>query len=269
MTYQVKLDVFEGPIDLLLHLITRKRVDIYEVSLATITEEYLQAVRAMEELDLEVATGFLVVAATLLELKSARLLPGRFGEAGEARLLEERDLLLARLVECATYRAAGAYLAALFDAGAAYHARSVPLEPRYAELLPDVLQGVSPDDLAMAAARVLRPKPEPELDLSHVAAASASVREAIAAVSAHLRATGRASFAELCPPGTARAEAVVRFLALLELFKAGAIELSQAEMFGSIVATWRDDEAAAVALAEAEEYDAAGDTQAAGTKGGT
>lgn len=267
MTYEVKLEVFEGPIDLLLQLITRKRVDIYDVSLAAITEEYLQAVRALEELDLEVATGFLVVAATLLELKSARLLPGRFGDDRAARLLEERDLLLARLVECATYRAAGAHLAALLEAGSAYHPRSVPLEPRYAELLPDVLQGVSAADLAAAAARLLHPKPQPELDLSHVAPPSASVREAIVLVSARLRAARRASFVELCPPGTPRLEAVVRFLALLELFKAGAIELSQAGSFGAIVATWRDDEAAALALAEAEEYGAA-DAGAAARSGG-
>jgi segregation and condensation protein A len=254
--------VFEGPIDLLLQLITRQRVDIYEVSLATITEEYLQVLRGLEELDLEVATGFLVVAATLLELKSARLLPGRFGEERDAALLEERDLLLARLVECATYRAAGAYLADRLEAGAAYHPRSVPLEPRYAGLLPDVLEGVSVVDLAAAAARALQPKSQPELDLSHLAPPTASVRAAILAVCDQLRVVGRASFAELCPPGSSRSEVVVRFLALLELFKAGALELSQAERFGAIVATWRDDDAAAEALAEAEEYSAVSEAPA-------
>src|ERR687892_741338 len=107
MPHEVKLEVFEGPIDLLLHLITRQRVDIYDVSIATITEEYVAALEQMEGIDLETATGFLVVAATLLELKSARLLPGRSADDYDGKLLEERDLLLARLIECATYRRAG------------------------------------------------------------------------------------------------------------------------------------------------------------------
>ncbi len=111
MGYEVKLEVFEGPIDLLLHLITRQRVDIYEVSISTITEEYLRAVGALDDLDLEAATGFLVVAATLLELKSARLLPARDADDEEGGLLEARDMLLARLVELATFREAGAWLA--------------------------------------------------------------------------------------------------------------------------------------------------------------
>src|SRR5687767_14461181 len=110
MTYEVKLEVFEGPLDLLLHLITKQRVDIYEVSISTITDEYLRVLKGMGDFDLETATGFLIVAATLLELKSARLLPSvRWSEEDE-KLLEERDLLLARLVECATYRDAGAWL---------------------------------------------------------------------------------------------------------------------------------------------------------------
>src|SRR3990170_8750914 len=110
MAYEVKLEVFEGPIDLLLHLITRQRVDIYDVSISTIPDEYLKAVEQMTQLDLEIATGFLVVAATLLELKSARLLPSRRMDEAEAQLLEERDLLLARLVECTTFREAGVWV---------------------------------------------------------------------------------------------------------------------------------------------------------------
>src|ERR687895_2362005 len=117
VTYQVKLEVFEGPLDLLLHLITRQRVDIYDVSLSTITEEYLAALAGMDDLDLDSATGFLVIAATLLELKSLRLLPGRDLDDPDVRLLEERDLLLARLVECATYREAGAWLSGRLAGG--------------------------------------------------------------------------------------------------------------------------------------------------------
>ena len=126
MAHEVRLEVFEGPIDLLLHLITRQRVDIYEVSIATITDEYLQALGAMEGLDLEAATGFLVVAATLLELKSARLLPAPDrDDDGDLALLEERDLLLARLVECATFREAGAWLFAGLQRGTDFHPRDV------------------------------------------------------------------------------------------------------------------------------------------------
>src|SRR5687767_12878133 len=131
MTYEVRLDVFEGPLDLLLHLITRQRVDIYDVSLATITEEYLAAMDAMGDLDLETATGFLVVAATLLELKSARLLPRSGDDEAASKLLEERDLLLARLVECATFRDAGGWIATSLSAGAAFHGREVSLEERF------------------------------------------------------------------------------------------------------------------------------------------
>src|ERR687893_994101 len=130
MAYEVKLEVFEGPIDLLLHLITRQRVDIYDVSLSQITEEYLAALSGLDAADLETATGFLVVAATLLELKSARLLPGRRGDEAEAALLEERDLLLARLVECSTFREAGMWISQALASGEGFHGRSVSLEPQ-------------------------------------------------------------------------------------------------------------------------------------------
>ncbi len=118
MTHSVNLEVFQGPIDLLLHLITRQRVDIYDISLTAITEEYLATVRSLEDLDLETATGFLVVAATLLELKSQRLLPGRSSDPdADLALLEERDLLLARLVECSTFRSAGEWISVGLEEG--------------------------------------------------------------------------------------------------------------------------------------------------------
>ncbi len=144
MAYEVKLEVFEGPIDLLLHLITRQRVDIYEVSISTITEEYLEAVGSIEDLDLESATGFLVVAATLLELKSARLLPARSLDDADGQLLEERDMLLARLVELSTLREAGAWIAVGLEKGAVYMARTAGLEPQFVGLAPDLLD----EDLA-------------------------------------------------------------------------------------------------------------------------
>lgn len=238
MTYEVRLDVFEGPIDLLLSLITRQRVDIYEISISTITEEYIAALKQMDTIDLEVTTGFLVVAATLLELKSARLLPGRALDDVEAQLLEERDLLLARLVECSTYRAAGEEIAVRLAEGAAFFPRLVTLEPRYADVVPDLLARLSLVHLGRAAATALAPKPEVLLDTSHVAPIRASVRDAITELVGVLQHGGQKSFVELCRGQTDRLEVVVRFLALLEMFKAGAVDLGQADRFGDITAVW-------------------------------
>jgi segregation and condensation protein A len=250
----VKLEVFEGPIDLLLHLITRQRVDIYDVSISTITDEYLKAVEQMTQLDLEIATGFLVVAATLLELKSARLLPSRRMDEAEAQLLEERDLLLARLVECSTFREAGMWISQALASGEGFHGRSVSLEPQYVDLAPDLLARLNLDQLGRAAAKVLAaPKPQLELDMSHVQPIRASVRDAIVEVAAALR-DGEKSFTELCSRAGERIEVVVRFLALLELFKAGAVELEQFDRFGDIRASWTGDADPEDMAALADEY---------------
>jgi segregation and condensation protein A len=235
VTYEVRLDIFEGPIDLLLQLITRQRLDIYDVSLAEITEEYLAAVAALDGLDLETATGFLVVAATLLELKSARLLPaGQLGE-GDAALLEERDLLLARLVECATYREAGTWIAAGLRRGEDFHGRAVTLEPRFLEIAPDLLANTSVDHIARAAGELLAPRPVVELDVSHVQPSTASVADAILEVAARLKVSSRVSFEELCGRARPRMEVVVRFLALLELFKLERVDLEQHVPCGELV----------------------------------
>ncbi|MBW3594637.1 MAG: segregation/condensation protein A [Actinobacteria bacterium] len=238
MSYEVRLEVFEGPIDLLLNLITRQRVDIYEISLSTITEEYIAALEHMDTLDLEVTTGFLVVAATLLELKSARLLPGRNLDDVDAQLLEERDLLLARLVECSTFRSAGDQIAVGLAAGASFYPRLVALEEPYATVVPDLLARTSVVAIARAAARALAPKPEVSLDTSHVTDIKVSVRDAIQDLAATLRHHGPRSFAELTSAYSDRLDIVVRFLALLEMFKAGAIELGQGDRFGDITASW-------------------------------
>lgn len=253
MSHEVKLDVFEGPIDLLLHLITRRRVDIYEVSLQDITEEYLAAV-ASRSLDLEAATGFLIVAATLLELKSARLLPKRRIDDDEAQLLEERDLLLARLLECATFREAGTWIAGGLARGALFFGRSAGLEEPYVALVPDLLGRVSKDTLARAAALALQPRPEPVLDTSHVAPIRVSVSDAIVELASALSSGPDASFEDLCSHVDTRIDVVVRFLALLELFKAGAVELSQAERFGAIEASWTGAVDVWQVVAGAEEY---------------
>jgi segregation and condensation protein A len=254
MRHEVRLDVFEGPIDLLLHLITRRRVDIYEVPLAAITEDFLAAIADLEDLDLESATGFLIVAATLLELKSARLLPERYDDEGSRSLLEERDMLLARLVECATYREAGAWLRAGLAEGERYVGRRGVLEPVFARLAPDVLARVSLDQLAAAAAAALAPKAQPELDVSHVAPIKASVRDAIEDIAGRLQGSATGSFSALCAGVDARIDVVVRFLALLELFKAGAVDLEQVDFTGDIVVRWTGAVTAQEVVEEAEEY---------------
>ena len=256
MAYEVKLEVFQGPIDLLLHLITKQRVDIYEVSIATITEEYLSAIAGIDSLDLDTATGFLVVAATLLELKSLRLLPSRSpADEGDVGLLEERDLLLARLVECATFRDAGAFLSARLHEGGSYVGRSVTLEPHLVAAAPDLLARTSLQDIARAAAQALAPKPRAEVDMSHVAPITVSVGDAIREVATALQASGRVFFDKLCGRRPRRIDVVVRFLALLELFKAGAIELNQARLFGDIEAIWTGEADTAEVLSDAEEYE--------------
>ena len=238
MSYEVRLVVFEGPIDLLLNLITRQRVDIYEISISNITEEYIAALEQMDTLDLEVTTGFLVIAATLLELKSARLLPGRNLDDLDAQLLEERDLLLARLVECSTFRSAGEQIAVALAAGAAFYPRLVTLEERYANVVPDLLAKTSLIDIGRAAAAALAPKPEVVLDTSHVQPIRVSVRDAIHDIVGQLQGGQPMTFAELTKGQTERIEIVVRFLALLEMFKAGAVELGQGDRFGDITAAW-------------------------------
>lgn len=253
MAHEVKLDVFEGPIDLLLHLVTRQRVDIYEISLSTITDEYVRAVADLDKVDLEAATGFLVIAATLLELKSARLLPGP--DLGDHDgLLEERDALLARLVECSTFREAGSWLTTKLEEGGFWHPRSVGLEPEYVELAPDLLARLSLDDLARAGAAALYKPPPLELDTSHVAPIRATVADAIVDLAERLEFGGRRSFRELTRHVSERIDIVVRFLALLELFKAGAIELDQTERWGDIGVVWTGEIDSQSVVAEAEEY---------------
>ena len=254
MTHSVKLEVFEGPIDLLLHLITRRRVDIYEVSLAAIAGEYLAAIEELPDLDLEAATGFLVVAASLLELKSARLLPSGGGGHADEGWLEERDLLLGRLVECATFREAGAWLAARLEEGDRLFGRTVEPEEPYARAEPDPLEGLCLEHIAAAAAGALLTPAPATVDVSHVAPITASVRQAVAEVAAALEGRGPLSFRELCGATRDRIEVVVRFLALLELFKAGAVDLSQAERFGDIRARWTGQTRSETVMQEAEEY---------------
>lgn len=245
VAYTISLDVFEGPFDLLLHLISKREVDVYEVSLAGITEEYLQHLKAMHELDLEVATEFLVMAATLIEIKASRLLPGKHSDDEEHLLLSERDLLIARLLEYRAYKDAAAMLADLLRGNAGFIGRTAGPGREYDHLCPDLLSRINLDGLAALAVRVLQPKPVAVLDLSHITPIRVTVEEAMEEVLRTLADTATVSFRDLTRHCRSRIDIVVRFLALLELMKRGDAHVDQAEVFGAIEVRLRtpDDEA--------------------------
>lgn len=233
MTYQVKIQAFEGPFDLLLHLIAKREVDIYEVSLAHITEEYLDHLRAMQDLDLEVATEFLLVAATLIEIKAARLLPGAPVDEESALNLSERDLLIVRLLEYRAFKEAAEALRVRIEENIGYHGRPGPGR-EFDHLCPDILRRVSLARFAQIATKVFTPKPAPAvLDLSHITPIRATVSDAVAIVLRALAEGRKVRFREITA-GASRIDVVVRFLALLELMKRGYARVDQADAFGEI-----------------------------------
>lgn len=233
--------VFEGPFDLLLHLITREQVDLWEVSLSDIVDGYVSTLEEMRAgLDLDVATEFLLIAAVLLELKARRLLPGRDDVEleDELALWEERDLLIARLLECKTFKDAAFAMNRLMDNAGRSWPRAAGLEERYADLAPDLLAGVTADRLGDAMRRLLEPKPVARVLLEHVAPVRASVRDAVEELVEELPRAGRISFTRLTSGIVERLEIIVRFLALLEMFKQGLVDLEQATSFGELTVTW-------------------------------
>ena len=238
-SYHVAVGAFEGPFDLLLHLIARHKVDVHDIPLAQITDDYLAVLRTMETVDLEVTTEFLVVAATLLELKAAGLLPVDVDDDLDDLALEARDLLYARLLEYRTFKEAAADLRARFDAGVGFVPRLVPLEPPFAALRPPLRLPVDASQLAAIAARALADRPPEHVDLAHVQPVRLSLHEAAAMLVDELaRAEGPVPFRELTAGCRHRAEVVVHFLALLELYKHEQVDLDQPASFGTIVVTW-------------------------------
>jgi segregation and condensation protein A len=240
MAYEVQTEVFEGPFDLLLHLILHQQVELYEISLSAIIDAYLAELERMESLDLDVATEFLLIAATLVELNTRRLLPGDADVDldDELALWEERDLLLARLVECKTFKDAAKLLSALADRAARSFPRTVGLDERFSDLAPDLLAGIGPLDLRAAFLRAIEPKPVPTVELGHVAVAKLSVTEAVQELAEELPHLGAVTFRELTDAFVERLDVVVRFLAVLELFKQGWIDLDQPTTFGDLTITW-------------------------------
>jgi segregation and condensation protein A len=257
--YEVSTPVFEGPFDLLLHLITREQVDIYQVSLSSIVDAYVATLQELRALDLEVATEFLLIAAVLLELKARRLLPDQDDAPPEEELAlwEERDLLLARLFECKTFKDAAAALHRLMDGAARSFPRTAGLEDRFAELAPDVLAGVTAEQLHQAYLTTTAPRPVARVMLDHVAPIRASVAEAVEELIDELPRTGSITFRGLTGSLAERLEVVVRFLAVLELYKRGWVDLAQTTMFGELTIIWLgmdEDDAASAAPFSVEEY---------------
>jgi segregation and condensation protein A len=252
--FRVRLDNFEGPFDLLLSLITRRQLDITEVSLSQVTDEFISFISGAAQWDLGKATEFLVVAATLLDLKTARLLPAAdIDDEEDLALLEARDLLFARLLQYRAYKLAAAYLGELERAQGRRYGRSAELEPRFAQLLPDVLIGLSPDQFADLAAIALTPRPIPTVSVDHVHAPKVSVREQMAILRTRLQRAGAATFRSLVSDCTSTLEVVGRFLALLELYRDGVVAFDQAVALAELRVRWTAGDSGDAADEDAEQ----------------
>ena len=236
----MRLSNFEGPFDLLLTLISKHQLDVTEVALSQVTDEFIAYIRALgSSWDLGQATEFLVVAATLLDLKAARLLPSAEVEDEEdLALLEARDLLFARLLQYRAYKQAAAHLQDREREQSRRFPRAVALEPRFAELMPELLLTISPEQLARIAAEALRPKPPPVVSIAHVHAARVSVREHAMILRERLARTGRSTFRALTHDCEHSVEIVARFLALLELYREGAVAFDQVAPLGELWIRW-------------------------------
>ena len=242
--FAVRLDNFEGPFDLLLSLIAKHRLDVTEVALSTVTNEFIAHIKVGGSAnggrwDLEQTTSFLVVASTLLDLKAARLLPqGDVEDEEDLALLEARDLLFARLLQYRAYKLVAVLIQDRVSTEARRHPRAVGLDERYATLLPDVLIGLGLEEFAALAARALEPKPVFELSMAHMHAPTVSVKEQAALVVDRLRRHGTMTFRALAGDAADMLTRVARFLALLELFKEGAVGFEQVTPMGELSIRW-------------------------------
>jgi segregation and condensation protein A len=242
----------------LLHLILKEEVDIHEVSLTRIVEAYLEEIQRMQMLDLDVATEFLLIASTLVELKTRRLLPGKqdMDLDEELALWSERDLLLARLLDCKTFKDVASVFTQLAEqASLSYPRRSGPDE-RFADLMPDMLEGVTAVRLQRAFLRATQPKPPTAIDWYHVAPIRASVADALMEMLETLPKLGKVTFKQITEAIHDRIEVVVRFLAILELFKQGRISLEQTDRFGDIEVMWTaGDDTGFVSVMQIDDYE--------------
>jgi segregation and condensation protein A len=240
VAFAVRLDNFEGPFDLLLSLIAKHKLDITEVALSQVTDEFIAYIKAGgAEWDLEQTSSFLLVASTLLDLKAARLLPqGDVEDEEDLALLEARDLLFARLMQYKAFKQVASVLEGRMADESRRHPRAVGLEERFATLLPEVLIGLGLEEFAALAARAMEPKPVHELSLTHIHAPTVSVREQAAVVVDRLRRQGTMTFRALSGDSPDTLTTVARFLALLELFREGAVAFDQVTPLGELTVRW-------------------------------
>jgi segregation and condensation protein A len=262
--FQVRLDNFQGPFDLLLQLISQHELDVTEVALHQVTDDFIAYTKALgAKWNLDETTEFLVIAATLLDLKAARLLPaGDVEDEDDLALLEARDLLFARVLQYRAYKQVAALFAELEAGALRRYPRSVAIEDRYVGLLPEVMIGVDPQRFAEIAASVFRPKPPPTVSLDHLHAAKVSVREHAALLRLRLAESGSASFTDLVADCAHTLEVVARFLALLDLYRESSVRFDQQDPLGDLLVQWTggsvDDASAAAeqdrASVDEEEY---------------
>ncbi|MFH8507078.1 segregation/condensation protein A [Streptomyces flaveolus] len=238
--FKVRLANFEGPFDLLLQLISRHKMDVTEVALSKVTDEFMAHIRARgPDWDLDETTEFLVVAATLLDLKAARLLPAaEVEDEADLALLEARDLLFARLLQYRAYKQIAEIFNGRLEAEARRYPRTVGLEPHHAELLPEVVISIGPEGFARLAVKAMQPKPKPQVYVEHIHAPLVSVQEQAQIVVARLRELGEASFRVLVDDTEDTLTVVARFLALLELYREKAVALDQETALGDLLVRW-------------------------------
>jgi len=238
VSYRVKTEGFEGPFDLLLQLVARQKLDIAELSIAEIADQYLAEIDRMQDLDLDVASDFLVVAATLLEIKAASLLPrdepAELIEFEDMSPEEARELLIARLLAYKQFKNAAAELGGRFEAEAHMHSRAAGLEEPFVKLMPDYLEGVTLHGLAVLCADLMHKREVFLLEADHVAAAPISLEMHVESVARLMRARQRSSFRGLVSEDASVEELVVTFLAILELYKRGLVRLEQSDLFEDI-----------------------------------
>ncbi|WP_030772951.1 segregation and condensation protein A [Streptomyces sp. NRRL F-2664] len=238
--FTLRLDNFEGPFDLLLQLISRHKLDVTEVALSKVTDEFMTYIRAMgPDWDLDQTTEFLVVAATLLDLKAARLLPAaEVEDEADLALLEARDLLFARLLQYRAYKQIADLFERRAESEGRRHPRTVGLEPHHADLLPDVVISIGADGFARLAVKAMQPRAEPQVYVDHIHAPLVSVREQAGVVVRMLKARGEATFQELTEDAGDTLTVVARFLALLELYREKAVALDQEEALRTLTVRW-------------------------------
>ncbi len=239
--FQVSLEVFEGPFDLLLQLIAKHELDITEISLSKVTDEFISHVASLETAgELDQASEFIVVAATLLDMKLVSLLPqGDYVDAEDVAVLEARDVLFARLLQYRAYKEAAKWLQSRFDVEEHRHARTVPLEPQLREREPELVFPLSLTDFAALAAIVFTPKAIPTVGLDHLHAPLVSIREQATVLVRRLRENGPAPFTELVADADSPGVVIARFLAVLELYRRAVVALEQEQPLGSLTVSWQ------------------------------